>query len=56
MSSNTKGVYWYMYVYEECPLCGHMNRYKYRVYGHKKPERREDRMTYLYISFCGCDL
>ena len=41
--------YWYMSVYQMCPVCGEEKRYRYRVYG-SKPKDRADRMEFSYIN------
>ncbi len=43
------GKYWYITVFEMCPVCGQENEYKYRVYG-VKPKDPKDRIEYRYIN------
>ena len=44
-----KQKYWYITVYELCPVCGEENVHKYRVYG-TKPKKYEDRIERSYIN------
>ena len=41
--------YWYMTVFEMCPVCGEERSYRYRVYG-IKPKEIEKRIEHNYIN------
>lgn len=45
MCKNKKQKYWYKTEVHACPVCGHENVYKYRVYG-KKPKNVNLRYVY----------
>lgn len=47
-SKDTKK-YWYMTVFELCPVCGEERSYKYRIYG-EKPKEDIDRIELRYIN------
>ena len=44
--------YWYKYFVFYCPVCGHEDKYKERVYGKPRPEHRYDRYVWEIVCCC----
>ena len=47
------GSYWYMFVTTNCPACGSLVNFKYRVYNKPKPKLINDRRIISW-NWCGC--
>lgn len=45
--SKSKSGYWYKYCVDECSICGHIQKYKYRVYDEPKPKEIKKRYRFL---------
>ena len=48
-----KEKYWYLFHYEECPVCGASEIWKERIYNKPKPKDCVDRKVFTYLN-CYC--
>ena len=47
-ASGIKRTHWYRTHIDECPVCGHVDEYRERVYG-DKPEKASDRYEHSQV-------